>query len=430
MTQSIVAQLFADEWPKIVATLVRELGDVDLAEDAAQQAFIEAADKWGPGNTPDRPGAWLMTTARRRAIDVIRRNADLRRKLDLMAADAQINLATSGWFAAGTDPDHVGDDDHQLVDDQLALIFGCCHPSLNTEAQVALTLRQVCGLSTRQIAAAFLTTEATMAKRLVRAKTKIRDAGVPFTVPDADQLDDRLESVLAVIYLIYTEGHAAADATSLIRGDLCDEARWLADLVADLLPRQPEASSLSALLNLSDARRAARVDEHGQLVLLADQDRSRWDHTLIKAGRERLSDAEQASSLVGAYRLQAEIALAHAEAPDAESTDWAKIVKCYDRLFALEPTAVIALNRAAALSKASGPAAGLAALDALDNQGHSELRHYRYFHAARADMLRQLERWGEALSAYQAALDLTTNDSERQFLVDRIALAESGGEPD
>ncbi len=416
MNQSIVAQLFADEWPKVVATLVRELGDVDLAEDATQQAFIEAANKWRPGQTPDRPGAWLMTTARRRAIDTIRRNADLRRKMDSMAADQ----ATSGWFAAASLDPASDDEGHQLVDDQLALIFGCCHPSLNQEAQVALTLRQVCGLSTRQIAAAFLMPEATMAKRLVRAKTKIRDAGVPFTVPDADALDDRLESVLAVVYLIYTEGHSAADATSLIRGDLCDEARWLSDLLADLLPEQPEALSLSALLNLSDARRAARVDDDGHLVLLADQDRSLWNQSLISAGQERLSHAEKVSPLIGSYQLQANIALAHAEASTAEATDWSKIVECYDLLFALEPTAVVALNRAAAISKASGPAAGLEALNTLGETHGNELGQYRYFHAARADMLRQLHRWPQAEAAYQVALDLTGNASEQEFLSARI----------
>ncbi len=423
MSQSIVAQLFAEEWPKLVATLVRELGDVDLAEDAAQQAFIEAADKWKPDNTPDRPGAWLMTTARRRAIDVIRRNADLRRKLESMEADARltshINGATSGWFAAGT-PGPSDDTGHQMVDDQLALIFGCCHPSLNTEAQVALTLRQVCGLSTRQIASAFLTPEATMAKRLVRAKTKIREAAVPFTVPEADQLEERLESVLAVVYLIYTEGHAAADAASLIRGDLCDEARWLADLMANLLPDQPEALSLSALLDLSDARRPARVDAEGHLVLLADQDRSLWDAELIARGRQRLAAAERFDPLAGTYRLQAAIALAHAEAASEAETDWAQIVSYYDMLYTLEPSAVVALNRAAAVSKAKGPDAGLATLDALDDSATNGLGNYRYYHAARADMLRQLQRWNEAEAAYRRALDLTTNQSEHEFLSDRI----------
>lgn len=414
MSQSIVARLFADEWPKVVATLVRELGDVDLAEDAAQQAFIEAADKWGPDNTPDRPGAWLMTTARRRAIDSIRRNVDLRKKLDTMAADQ----ATSGWFGAGSEAAD-SDPGHQLVDDQLALIFGCCHPSLNQEAQIGLTLRQVCGLSTRQIASAFLVPEATMAKRLVRAKNKIRDAGIPFTVPDADQLEDRLGSVLAVIYLIYTEGHAAADAASLIRGDLCDEARWLADLVANLLPEQPEALSLSALLNLSDARRPARVDAEGNLVLLADQDRSLWDANLIANGRRRLAAAEQFDPLAGTYRLQASIALTHAEATSEADTDWCRIVNYYDLLFALEPTPVVALNRAAALSKAKGPKAGLAALDALDT-ADSGLDGYRYYHAARADMCRQLGQWTEAVTAYDLALNLTTNESERHFLSTRI----------
>ncbi len=415
MQQSIVAQVFAEEWPRIVATLVRELGDIDLAEDAAQQAFTEAASSWRPDNTPNRPGAWLLTTARRRAIDVIRRSSTLREKLGRPVPDAA--AAAEAEVDESPEP-------NQLLDDQLALIFGCCHPALNREAQIALTLRSVCGLSTRQIAAAFLVPEATMAKRLVRAKDKVRNAGIPFTVPAREQLAERLDSVLAVVYLIYTEGHAASDGPAMIRGGLCDEARWLADLVADLLPDQAEAWGLSALINLSDSRREARVDGAGQVVLLADQDRSRWDTALIEAGRRRLVHADQLDA-PGPYQLQAAIALVHTMAPTAEETRWSTIVALYDHLFAFEPTPVVGLNRAAAVSKASGPAAGLDALDALaaEPRAAAELDSYRYYHAARADMLLRLERWSDAADCYRRALALTINDSERRFLTGRLAQA-------
>jgi len=421
--QSIVAQVFADEWPRLVATLVRELGDIDLAEDAAQQAFAEAAASWRPDNTPNRPGAWLLTTARRRAIDVFRRNSTLREKLGRPVSEAEAEA--SGLIeSAGDGGDQP--EPNQLLDDQLALIFGCCHPALNREAQIALTLRSVCGLSTRQIAAAFLVPEATMAKRLVRAKDKVRNAGIAFTVPARDRLTERLDSVLAVVYLIYTEGHSASEGPALIRGGLCDEARWLADLVADLLPDQAEAWGLSALINLSDSRRAARVDEAGQIVLLADQDRSRWDTDLIEAGRRRLHHADDLDD-PGPYQLQAAIALVHAMASSAEETRWSTIVTLYDHLLSFEPTPVVGLNRAAAVSKAFGPAAGLEALDALAIEPHaaSELDSYRYYHAARADMLLRLDRSGEAAASYRRALDLTTNESERRFLSRRLADSES-----
>ncbi len=414
MQQSIVAQVFAGEWPRLVATLMRELGDIDLAEDAAQQAFTEAAASWGPDSTPDRPGAWLLTTARRRAIDVIRRKSTLRDKVgrpvpEVEAADSEAD--TSAQPAP-----------NQLLDDQLALIFGCCHPALNREAQIALTLRSVCGLSTRQIAAAFLVPEATMAKRLVRAKDKVRKAGIPFTVPPRERLTERLDAVLAVVYLIYTEGHSASDGPALIRGSLCDEARWLADLVADLLPDQAEAWGLSALINLTDARRSTRVDDAGHVVLLADQDRSRWDTELIEAGRRRLHHADALDD-DGPYQLQAAIALVHAIAPSDAETRWWTIVALYDHLLRFEPTPVVGLNRAAAVSKAFGPAAGLRALDTLadDERSAAELDAYRYYHAARADMLLRLDRADEAADCYRRALDLTTNDSERRFLVRRLA---------
>lgn len=425
MQQSIVAQVFADEWPRLVATLVRELGDIDLAEDAAQQAFTEAAASWGPDDTPNRPGAWLLTTARRRAIDVIRRKSNLREKLGRPVADAEVLDVAEGDGAGGGQPEP-----NQLLDDQLALIFGCCHPALNREAQIALTLRSVCGLSTRQIAAAFLIPETTMAKRLVRAKDKVRKAGISFTVPPRDRLTERLDAVLAVVYLIYTEGHSANDGPALIRGGLCDEARWLADLVADLLPDQAEAWGLSALVNLSDSRRATRVDDAGHIVLMADQNRGRWDSALIEEGRRRLHHADLLDQ-PGPYQLQAAIALVHAMAPSAEETRWSTIVALYDQLVIIEPTPVVRLNRAAAISKAYGPAAGLDALEALTEhpQSAAELDAYRYFHAARGDMLLRLERRSEAADAYRRALDLTANDSERRFLNGRLGECETRGRP-
>ncbi|MEZ5218878.1 MAG: sigma-70 family RNA polymerase sigma factor [Ilumatobacteraceae bacterium] len=280
MNPDPVAQIFAEEWPRLVAVLVRDLGDLALAEDAAQDAFVEAARRWGPGSTPDRPGAWLLTTARRKALDGLRRQRRFDERLPRLAAQLSPEPAV----------DHVDEaDPRQLGDAQLALVFGCCHPSLAPDAQVALTLRHVCGLSTAQIARAFLVPEATMAKRLVRAKHKITAARVPFSVPEPEHRRDRLDAVLGVIYLVFTEGHTASDSARLIRGDLCDEARWLASLMTALLPTNPRSGS--ALLAFTDARRATRADDHGDLVLLEDQDRSRWDRAAIDLGHRQLERA-------------------------------------------------------------------------------------------------------------------------------------------
>ncbi len=399
MAQSIVAQVFAEEWPRVVATLVRDLRDVDAAEDAAQQAFTEAAEQWGPNTTPDKPGAWLLTTARRRSIDRLRREARFEDRLAQLQAKIDIPPPSP----------------HQLIDDQLALIFGCCHPSLDVKAQVALTLRAVCGLSTAQIAAAFLIPEPTMAKRLVRAKSKIRVANIPFTTPDRDHLTSRLAPVLAIIYLIYTEGHAASDGQQLVRGSLCDEARWLAGLVADLLPNESEASGLAALICLTDARRSTRTDESGDVVLLEDQDRSLWNCSLIEAGNRHL-DRARMSGVVGSYQVQAWIAREHSGAASSDETDWHKIASFYDVLFQLEPTDVVALNRAVALSKASGPQAGLDALATIDG-----LDSYRYYHVARAEFLSQLGQHDKARAAFSQALLQTTNEAERTFLKNKLA---------
>ena len=411
MPTSRVAQVFAEEWPKLVATLRRELGDLDLAEEAAQEAFTLAATKWGPDSTPDRPGAWLLTAARRRAIDQIRRDA---RFADRLPALAQLESAP-------------GRPDSDLIDDQLALIFGCCHDSLNTEAQIALTLRDVCGLSTAQIAQAFLVSTPTMAKRLVRAKDKIRKANIPFVVPSVDELPERLDAVLSVVYLIFTAGHANADGPALVRGDLCDEARWLAGVVDHLLTRSTRADvcpgllgevrGLVALMRFTDARRETRLDGAGHLILLEDQDRSRWDQQMIAEGRSVLESA-LGQGPPGPYQLQAAIAGLHATAPQWDETDWPAIVALYTRLAACNPSPVIELNRAAAVAMTDGPAVGLDLIDALGDT--AELDSYRYFHAARADLLRRLGRVEEASDAYRSALTLTSSDAERRFLDGRL----------
>ena len=410
MHQHPVARVFADEWTTLVAVLVRDLGDLTLAEDCAQEAFVEAAKRWGPDTMPERPGAWLLTTARRRAIDRVRRE---RRFTDRLPALQEM-------------VDRPAPLPERLGDDQLALVFGCCHPSLDTDAQIALTLREVCGLSTGQIARAFLVAEPTMAKRLVRAKAKIRAAGVPFSIPAVERLPERLAPVLHVVYLIFTEGHTATDTVAVVRGDLCDEARWLADLLVALLPAQPEVLGLSALLCFTDSRRAARLDGQGRLLLLEDQDRALWDHSLIDAGDERLRRAI-ALGQPGPYQLQAAIAGTHATAPDLASTDWRGIVALYDRLLQLSPGPVVALNRAVAVAMVDGPDAGLGLLDRLADDG--DLADYRYLHAARADLLRRVGRHGEARAAYDRALVLTTNEAERRFLAERLAGLDSAGAP-
>ncbi len=418
MIRSPVSEVFAHEWPVLVATLRRDFGDLGLAEDMAQEAFLEAAARWTPDSVPDRPGAWLLTTARRRAIDQIRRTNRFAERLPTLAQLAAIPPR----------------EESELIDDQLALIFGCCHESLNTEAQIALTLRQVCGLSTPQIAESFLVATPTMAKRLVRAKNKIRQAKVPFVVPEPDQLADRVSTVLGVIYLIFTAGHTNSDGPALVRGDLCDEARWLASILDRLMAERTVAAEraevlgLAALMAYTDARRATRVDDEGRLVLLEDQDRDRWDHGLIDEGSELLGRAARLRNH-GPYQLQAMIAGLHATAETWAATDWPSIVQLYGRLAAIAPSPVVELNRAVAVAMADGPAAGLAALEHL-SETH-ELDDYRYFHAARADLLRRLDRRAEAETAYRSALALGGNDAEQDFLRDRLAkvAALNGGGP-
>lgn len=399
-----VRDAFATLWPRLVATLVREVGDVGLAEDCVQEAFASAATAWAGSQTPDRPGAWLLAVARHKSIDHIRRSARLRELLPVVAAADRDDLDGAEMTT-------------ELLDDQLRLVLGCCHPALSVDAQVALTLRIVAGLSTRQIASAFFVSEPTMTRRLTRAKTKIREAKIPFTRSDRQTLEERLPTVCAVIYSIFTEGHASASAATLMRGDLCDEAVWLATLVAQLTPDEPEVSGLLALLLLIDARRATRTDSTGRPVLLADQDRTRWDRVMIARGLAVLGKAH-AARLGGPYQYQAAIAALHATAPSFEVTDWAAIVGLYDVWVEQWPAAVVELNRAVALSYARGPQSGF---DALEEIGREDLAEYVYFHSTRAELLTRLARDSEAIEAFRRALALSVNDAERRHLDRRLA---------
>lgn len=410
------AETFRTEWPKVVATLVRDLGDLDLAEDATQEAFVAAATHWTPDDWPDAPGAWLITTARRKAIDRLRRNRRFDERIPELAT--RLQPGGSGGVASHSEETGGQPTPHGLVDDQLALILGCCHPALPADGQVALTLRIVAGLSTAQIARAFLVSESTMTRRITRAKRKIEGANIVFRA-DRDRLSERLASVCAVIYSIYTEGHASATDASLVRGDLCEEALWLAALVNELVPDEPEVAGLLALLLLSDARRSSRISSDGSVVLLADQNRAEWDRSKIAEGLAALATAH-ASAQLGPYQLQAAIAALHATAPSFEATDWRRIISLYDALLADGADAVTALNRAAAIGHSDGPAAGLSALDALKPDDLTRLADYPYLHASRGEFLAALDRGEEARQAFQAAARLTKNDAERQQLSSRI----------
>ncbi len=390
---------------RVFATLVRLLGDFDLAEDALQNAFAAAAERWPQDGMPANPVAWLVSAGRFRAIDQIRRQ---RRAAPWSEVDEKAESLP--------DPAPLPEDRDVLEDDRLRLIFTCCHPSLSEQAAVALTLREICGLSTEAVASACLVAPATLAQRIVRAKTKIRDARIPYEVPDAPDLPARLGQVLRVVYLVFNEGYSAAQGTDVLRPDLTAEAIRLARLLLELLP-EPEVRSLLALMVLQDSRRAARTDGAGDLVPLDAQDRALWDTAAIAEGRALARDA-LGSGRAGSYSLQAAIAACHAVAPAPEATDWAAIAGFYDALLSIEPSPVVALNRAVAVGMRDGPEAGLPLVDALLQGG---LDQYHLAHAAKADLLRRAGRGAEARASYAAALALTRQEPERRFLARRMA---------
>jgi RNA polymerase sigma-70 factor, ECF subfamily len=401
-----IERLYRSESRRVLATLIRLLGDFDLAEEALQDAFTAAAERWPRDGVPANPRAWLISAGRFKAIDRLRRRA----RFDAVLGELAARLDDQ----AAADP--ADQDDQTLEDDRLRLVFVCCHPALPPDAQVAMTLREVCGLTTEEIARAFLTGPPTVAQRIVRAKAKIRAAGIPYKVPPPEELPERLGAVLRVVYLVFTEGYAPASGEAVVRADLADEAIRLGRLLAELLP-EPEALGLLALMLLQDARRAARTSGGAELVLLGDQDRSRWDQARVTEGATLLGRAA-ASGRVGPYALQAAIAATHAGAATAEATDWDRIAGLYDRLASADPSPVVELNRAVAVSMRDGPASGLALVDALLDGG--QLGAYHLAHATRADLLRRLGRTADARAAYERALALTRHEPERRFLRRRL----------
>jgi RNA polymerase sigma-70 factor, ECF subfamily len=403
--REIAETVYRNESRRVFATLVRLLGDFDLAEEALHDAFRAALEQWPREGVPANPRAWLVSAGRFKAIDGIRRRARFTPIDDVAEQVEAIADETSPW------------DPESIEDDRLRLIFTCCHPTLSPDAQIALTLREVCGLTTEEIAQAFLSAAPTLAQRIVRAKAKIRDARIPYQVPTPDELPERLDSVLRVVYLVFNEGYSASSGQSLTRLDLSGEAIRLGRLLVELLP-EPEAIGLLALMLLQESRRAARTSPTGDLVLLSDQDRSLWNRAQVAEG-STLVEGALASRRFGAYALQAAIAAVHAQAPSAEATDWKEIVGLYDVLLRVEPSPVVELNRAVAVAMRDGPEAGLALIDAILARG--ELSDYHLAHAARADLCRRLGRTAQARASYKRALALARQEPERRFLERRLA---------
>jgi RNA polymerase sigma-70 factor (ECF subfamily) len=401
-----VDAVYRSESRRVLATLIRLLGDFDLAEEALHEAFAAAIEQWPRDGTPANPRAWLVSAGRFKAIDAMRRRA----RFDASQGELAERLEAETVRAAPGE----GQD---IEDDRLRLIFTCCHPALQPDAQVALTLREVCGLTTEEIARAFLTAPPTLAQRIVRAKAKIRDARIPYEVPALPELQDRLDTVLHVIYLVFNEGYSASSGGSLTRADLSSEAIRLGRLLVELLP-EPEAVGLLALMLLHESRRAARTSPSGELVLMADQDRTRWDRAAIAEGGALVQRA-LASRRIGPYTLQAAIAAVHAEAPAAAATDWTQIVGLYDVLMRAAPSPVVELNRAAAVAMRDGPMAGLALIDAI--LGRGDLADYPLAHSARADLCRRLGKTADARMSYERALALTRQEPQRRFLARRLA---------
>ena len=407
------------EWARVLAATVRVAGDIDLAQECAQDAYVSALETWRRDGIPRSPGAWLTTTARRKALDSHRRAAALRTRIPLLI-EPDGSSGPLGNNLASPSPETQLTEMDDIPDDRLRLVFTCCHPALAREAQVALTLRLVCGLTTEQIAHAFLVSEPTMAARVTRAKKKISGARIPYRVPDSHELPERLDAVLTAVHLVFTAGHTAPTGDTLVRPDLVDRAIELCKVLVDLMPDEREVRGLLALILLTDARRMTRVDEGGHLVLLEDQDRSRWDHAAIERGRVMVLEALRGGR-PGRFVIQAAIAALHAEAPTFADTDWAQIVDLYELLLDSWPSPVVALNRVVAVGFRSGAEAGLQALEQLEAEEGPALSTYHYLPATRADFLRRLGRDQAAAAAYRRALALAQNDVERAFLEGRLA---------